>query len=658
MNMKPSRLLLACALILLTLVNVVGAGAQSGATYFVSDVDASAFPSVQFRLRGVDLENKVVGGLDAPNVLSVYENGQQAGDVQVTPNTDGPINYIFVVDQGRVSNYSQFQLGNVRQVFSTLISGGYFVDGRDTVSVLGRQNITSDQTVTLLPATQSGSNLTTWAANFNFDRSTGNTKGLLGVEEGVEEMRSLSPIPGSETDVIIFITRYIEDPSASVAPTSAQNTADQASEENISVYVLQTDFNQYRKDALQVLADGTGGQYAGLNRSNFLGQITSIYQLIDSQRSYYTVSYRSPIAESEHREITINSPVRPDAGVYGSYEIALEAPSVNITQPVANSTIRREAPQETEETQPLLDSTRIPVIAALEWVDGYPRQVVTAELFVNGSLEDSIEPSSTEPNIEFQWDLSDLTTAGLNSVTLEIRIEDELGMKANGQSTVNVDVVPPDEGSGFAFTPLVASLSVASLCIGGVVLAALVAGAYLLIPRLSSSHKRDGEEVVESLATIVGDEVEGLSLATLTLLEGPSGLKDEIFKITRLSTRIGRETSRTDITFYPDDASSLSRLHCIILLDDDNVFKLVDQNSSAGTYLNGRKIKPEVAVDLDDGDEIVLGNLAQKGVKLRFNYMSEDGAEPLSGSADDRTHLLSEEDIQNWSDRVDDSPEE
>jgi pSer/pThr/pTyr-binding forkhead associated (FHA) protein len=85
---------------------------------------------------------------------------------------------------------------------------------------------------------------------------------------------------------------------------------------------------------------------------------------------------------------------------------------------------------------------------------------------------------------------------------------------------------------------------------------------------------------------------------------------------------------------------------------------LVDQGSSAGTRLNGRQIKPEVAVDLDDGDEIVLGNLAQKGVKLRFNYMSEDGEIPLSGTADDRTHLLSDEDIQNWNEMLNDSSEE
>ena len=196
-------------LLFLVILGIVGAAAQTGATYFVSDVDSSAFPLVRFKLRAVDLENKVVSGLNAPNVLSVFENGQQAGDVEVTPISDGPINYIFMIDQGRVSNYSQFRLSNIRQVISTLVSGGYFVDGQDSVMVLGRQNINSDQTVTLLPATQTGSELTTWAANFNFDRSSGNTKGLLGVEDAILEMGELVPIPGSETAAIIYLTRYI-----------------------------------------------------------------------------------------------------------------------------------------------------------------------------------------------------------------------------------------------------------------------------------------------------------------------------------------------------------------------------------------------------------------------------------------------------------------
>ncbi len=642
-------------LLFLVILGIVGAAAQTGATYFVSDVDSSAFPLVRFKLRAVDLENKVVSGLNAPNVLSVFENGQQAGDVEVTPKSDGPINYIFMIDQGRVSNYSQFRLSNIRQVISTLVSGGYFVDGQDSVMVLGRQNINSDQTVTLLPATQTGSELTTWAANFNFDRSSGNTKGLLGVEDAILEMGELVPIPGSETAAIIYLTRYIEDPSNTVAPTSAQNTAYQAQEENISIHVLQTDFNQYRKDALEVLANGSHGQYAGLNRSNFLGQITSIYQTIDSQRTYYDVTYRSPIAETEHREITINSAVRPDEGVFGSYDIVLQPPSVSITQPIANSTIRREVLEETDESQPIFETSRVPVVAQVNWIDGYPRQVESAELYVNGNLEDSIQAEPDQMEFEFEWDLSDITTGGLLSVTLEVRIRDELGMEADTQTATNVEVILPEESSGIKVTPVLASLSVFTLCFGGVVIFAFIAGAVFLIRRSSASRGSAAADGVEIQPTIMADDVQGLSLATLVLLEGPSGLKDEVFKITTLRITLGRDPSRTDISFYTDEESSVSRVHCIIQLDDDNVFRLIDKNSSSGTRLNGRQIKPEVAVDLAEGDEIVLGNLAQRGVKLRFNYMSREGDIPLSGSADDRTHLLSNEDARDWDDLLDNS---
>ena len=45
---------------------------------------------------------------------------------------------------------------------------------------------------------------------------------------------------------------------------------------------------------------------------------------------------------------------------------------------------------------------------------------------------------------------------------------------------------------------------------------------------------------------------------------------------------------------------------------------------------------------LDDGDEIVLGNLARRGVKLKFNLATDDDSTPFSGTADDRTHFVSD----------------
>ena len=644
-------------ILLLTIVGTFGVMAQSGLTFFITDVDASSFPQVQFSVRAIELGNKVVSGLN-PSNLTVYENGQQVSDLQVTPHADGPITFIFMIDQGRLANYTSFRLNGIRQVISTLVSGGYFVEGRDTVMVLGRQYINSDQTVTLLPATQTATDLTTWVANFNFDRGAGSTKGLLGVEDAIREMVELVPVTGSRTTAIIYVTRYIEDPSYLVAPTSAQNTAAEARKNNVSINVFHTDFSQSRQDALQVLAFGSDGQYASLDRNNFLGAVTSVYQAIDSQRIYYSVSYRSPVADSGRREITINTPGRPSEGVTGGYEIVVQAPSVTITEPIANSTIRREAVIEEEGMLPTFDTTRVRVGAKVTWADGLPRVIQSAQFFANSNLEDTIEVAPDQTQFEFEWDLSDIISEGLNPVILEVRIEDELGLVADAESVVNVEVIIPETtttgGSGITF------LGGLAVFIAGILVAGGVGGGiywYWTRKRPSTVEIEPEMEEVESPATLFAVDLDHpeLTLATLTVLEGPSGLIGEVFRINSPTTAIGRNPSQVDIVFYADEESSVSRLHCTIQLDDDNTFKITDNNSSAGTRLNGRQIHPDVPVVLDDGDEIVLGALAQRGVKLQFNFATEESLGPLSGSADDRTHLVSDIDIGDWDGGPEDS---
>lgn len=627
----------------------VSASAQSGLTFFVTVEDTSAFPQVLIRLRAVELGNRVVSSLNT-STLAVYENGQQVSDLEITPQDDGAITYIFVIDQGRSSNYTSFQLSNIRQVISTLVSGGYFIDGRDTVLILGRQNINTDQTVTLLPATKTATELTTWVANFNFDRGTGATKGLLGVDDAIRNLNELVPVPGSQTTAIIFITRYIEDPSNSVAPTSAQNTAAEARRNYTSIYVFQTDTNQYRKEALQILANGSDGQYAGLTRNSFLNAVTTVYQAIDAQRAYYSVSYRSPVAESGRREITINTPGRPSEGVFGAYEITLQPPSVNITEPVVNSTIRREAGMAGEDNVPTFDITHIRVAAEATWADGFPRQIQNAKLYVDDELEDTAEITLGLNQFEFDWDLSDITTEGLNSITLEVRVEDELGLIAADTSQVNVEVIIPDNlSSGLKLTSTVTAIGVVIICLGGIIAAGVIGGGiYLYTKRSSSASTEEDAAQDEVMPTIFAADSPELVLATLTVLEGPSGLIGELFKISTFVTTLGRDPAQTDIAFYPDEASSVSRVHCILELDDDNSFRITDQDSPSGTRLNGRALKPNVSVVLANEDEIVLGSLAHRGVKLRFNFPPDESVGPVLGDADDRTHLLGDQDLSEW----------
>jgi len=632
-------------------VAVFGAAAQSGTTFFVTNVNSSGFPVVTFDMRAVTLGQKVVSGLNAGDV-TVYENGQEASDVQVTPKEDGPITYIFVIDQGRLANFQTFGVNNMRQAITTLVSGGFFKDGKDTVMVLARQNTDSDQTVTLLPATQTGSDLTTWAAAFGFDRGSRSTKGLLAVDDAINDLGDLVDVPGSQTSAILFFTRFIEDPSRTVAPTSATNTAAKASNQQASVYVFQTDLSQSRQDALQLLAEGSGGTYTGLTRSGVLSQVTSVYQLIDSQRAFYSVSYRSAIGDVGRREITINTPTRPSEGAVGSYEVSPTPPSVSITEPTANSTIRREATLPADSATPVFDTTQKSVKAEITWPDGFPRQITSAQLFVNGNLESSADVAEGQSTVTFDWDLSDITDIGINPVSLRVSVTDELGLSADGESSVDVAVAPPptaDTGI-LGSVPTAAKIGVPVLCLLGILGLAVLAGAFFFFrSRSKGTAETSAEPDDQVMRTMFAPEMPELALATLTVLEGPSGMIGERLKITTLKVSVGRDPSQSDVSFYSDAESSVSRLHCTIELNDDNAFRLTDNNSSAGTRLNGRRIQAGSPVVLADGDEIVLGDLAQRGVKLQFNFArTEEQASPYSGTADDRTHLIDTPDPDDW----------
>lgn len=648
--MKTARL--AVLLVLIATVGVVHAAAQTGLTYFITDVDSTSFPTVRFQLRAVDLANKAVSGLNS-STLTVFENGEQVSGLEVTPHGDGPITYIFVLDQGTFANYLNFQHNNMRQVITSLVSGGYFVDGRDSVMVLGRYYENSDQTVTWLPATSTATDLTTWVASFGFDRGRGRTKGHLGIEDGIRRLSELVPVPGSRTTAIIFITRYIEDPTGSATVAAAQNTAAAARTNYTSIYVLQTDPNGANRDALQVLADGSNGQYAVMTRTNFQSVVASMYQAIAAQRTYYEVSYRSPVGDSGPREITINTPERPGAGVIGNYEITLQPATVTISEPVPQSTIRREARYGPDGTTLAYDTNSVRVVAEVSWPDGFPRDVSSAQLFVHGNVEASADIEPEQSRFTFDWDFSDITTQGINSVDLEVRLEDELGMLAQGQQSVNIEVIipPTPEPEGSVITPARLALGIPLLCILGAVAAVVLGGGfYLLRSRAGAPRAAAPSEAPQPASTMMASDVAmAAPLATLTILEGPKGLVDEVLKLYG-ATSLGRNPAQVDLAFYAEEESSVSRVHAAIEPDASGDFNLIDRNSSAGTRLNGRQIQPGVPVALEDGDEIVLGDLARRGVKLRFNLSSGEGPAPYSGSADDRTHLVGDRGLPDWGD--------
>ncbi|RME87136.1 MAG: FHA domain-containing protein [Anaerolineae bacterium] len=63
-----------------------------------------------------------------------------------------------------------------------------------------------------------------------------------------------------------------------------------------------------------------------------------------------------------------------------------------------------------------------------------------------------------------------------------------------------------------------------------------------------------------------------------------------------------------DLTPYQAYACGVSRLHAVIRRSKDGV-KIMDLGSSNGTYVNGKRLEPNVEQRLSHGDVIALGKL-------------------------------------------------
>jgi hypothetical protein len=63
-----------------------------------------------------------------------------------------------------------------------------------------------------------------------------------------------------------------------------------------------------------------------------------------------------------------------------------------------------------------------------------------------------------------------------------------------------------------------------------------------------------------------------------------------------------------DLTPYQANASGVSRLHAVVKRESDRAM-VMDLGSSNGTYLNGRRIQPDVNVALSHQDIVALGTL-------------------------------------------------
>jgi len=150
-------------------------------------------------------------------------------------------------------------------------------------------------------------------------------------------------------------------------------------------------------------------------------------------------------------------------------------------------------------------------------------------------------------------------------------------------------------------------------------LAALAAGLFVAARRgalAGLSQKPDGG--APRVKTIGTARDQKQALAYLLVLTGREDLIGQNIPLYNEITTIGRDPQLTDIQLYhPHELSSISGQHCTIQVDH-GLFLIIDNNSANGTFVNGTALMPDMPHQLQDADEIVLGDKLQRGAQLRF----------------------------------------
>jgi hypothetical protein len=101
------------------------------------------------------------------------------------------------------------------------------------------------------------------------------------------------------------------------------------------------------------------------------------------------------------------------------------------------------------------------------------------------------------------------------------------------------------------------------------------------------------------------------------------------FPLTNPNTSIGRSSGNTILL----DTTTISRYHCSIILDNDQVY-LSDMDSANGTYVDGVKLKGTERKPLYGGEEIQIGNL-----RIIYHYIDTSPTKPIL-PVDDTTQRI------------------
>jgi hypothetical protein len=591
--------------------------AQTGGQVNLAPVEISSFPRIMTYLDVRDAEGNFVYGLEAGDV-EILEDGQarpvselnylRPGTQLVLAINPGPAfgirdsqgmsRYDYVVEALRL--WADARQGSTLDDLSVVASGGMEATHLDRVenwlSAIDTYQLDSPEAVP------------------NFDS--------LG--RALEIAIDPSARPGMGRAILLVTALPDQDVAAGL-----QSMAARASQRGVRIFVwLIASAGEFTSSGAAQLADmaiQTGGvmfPYSGIE------EIPDLEEYLEPLRSTYFLSYDSAISASGMHQLVVT--VRTDdldlTSIPHEFEMEVLPPEIAFVSPIREITRRysEEGSSDPVDLVPMLETFE----ALVTFPDGHLRPIERSTLYVDGKIADE---NTSEPFEHFSWDLSEYTATGQH--TLKIEVVDSLGLSSiSVDLPVTVSLQRPQITVVTTVSRnrmMVATLAVAMA--GAVLVLVLILGGQIrpgLVRNLRKRRRRNIDPVTQPIR-MKNEPAPPRGPGWIDRLHWPQRrIPPKIFAY--LAPQLEGEQSdgsppiaiaSDEITFGRDplqathvlDDASVEELHTRLRREPDGSFRLIDEGSTAGTWINYMPVSRDGA-RLEHGDLVHIGR-----VRFRFS---------------------------------------
>lgn len=440
---------------------------------------------------------------------------------------------------------------------------------------------------------------------------------------------SLTPRPGMAQAVVLISNGYTgADVDARLADITARASAARVPIHTIFVGPPGAG-DTASAQALRVLSEQTQGQPLIYESP---ATFAPLFAQLAETRTQYRLTYRSNIAATGQHTLSANLTLADGTTLTTNelmFPLRVEPPTVTLAG----------LPAEVQSAS----GQSIAVPFTVDFPDNHPRAVHSAQLLVNGQVVNTLESA---PFDSLTWPVTDSATH-----TVQINITDELGLSASSESQLIAITIVTEPVTALSEPPPTApELNwVLALGAGALLLAGLGLAGWWVVGRLRPSvgtlptvpsfpiirREETGDGITPSLQTTLPktaplarppakprprlritrprapNQAAPQGLAYFEVVEsGGGGAARADIEILEPLQHLGRDAALAEIVF-PD--RSVSRRHARLEATPEGVFRIFDEGSTSGTWVNFTMIPAAEGCELKHGDLVNLGR-----VQLRF----------------------------------------